>query len=381
MSFSEIRHQDRAVRALQRALAADRVPHGFIFCGPPGVGKALTARALAKVLLCDAPKTGRAKAPTPRACGKCPQCRLADRHSHPDLNWFTKPPGSAGFPVGVVTRRDDSPLAGPTINESAQLTAMQARCRVTVIEDAEWMTRSAANAFLKTFEEAPDGSYLILLVTSLDRLLPTIRSRGRLIRFGTLPEEFIAELLQRDHARSAADALTLARFAEGSIRVAASLARSQFLDLRRETMRILPALDRAAALGLADAIGAWAAEQADDEAQLEADEDARIKDKKKAKVEQNTLKRLYLKRALAMLAGVFRDAVLARAGRPDSELQNADAAAFIRKLADALPPETAQHAVRRCLQYQTFVDYNVHIQLLLENACLETADWLAAART
>ena len=154
MSFAEIRHQERAVAALERLLAADRVPHAFIFCGPAGVGKAMAARALAQTLLCDVPNSERRGPRGPRAeaaqqsakgsprqagpqrgsnigaCGKCPQCRLVERDSHPDLYWFSKPPERAEFPIAVVTRRDGSP-DGPTINESVQLKPMQAACRVT----------------------------------------------------------------------------------------------------------------------------------------------------------------------------------------------------------------------------------------------------------
>lgn len=367
MSFADIRHQPRAVAALESVLATGRVPHGFIFCGPAGVGKALTARALARTLLCDEPKKGRGKAAAVQACGKCPQCRLMARDSHPDLTWFRRPPERAALTIGVVTRRNDSP-EGRTINESVQLKPMQARCRVTVVEDAEQMNLAAANAFLKTFEEAPEGAYLVLLVTTLDRLLPTIRSRGRLVWFGALPEEFVAELLVRDCGLPARDAAVLARFSEGSMEQAAALARSEFLAMRRRVLEALPGLDRAAALELADALGAWATEQARGEVET------------KAKVEENQLRRLYLKRALALLAGVFRDALLAGSGADGGGLRNADAAQFIQRVAAAVPAEAVERAVARLIEYQTFVDRNVHVQLLLENACLEVCDLLAPVR-
>ena len=375
--------------ALEAALAADRVPHAFIFCGPAGVGKALTARALAASLLCDAPRKGRGKASppracgtdrrggprvrpavasAPRACGTCRECRQVARNSHPDLAWFRRSPEKSQFTIGVVTRRDGSP-EGPTINESVQLKSMQARCRVTVIEDAEEMNASAANAFLKTFEEAPEGAYLVLLVTSLDRLLPTIRSRGRLVRFGALPDEFVAEILERDHGLSARDARALAPFADGGMDQAAALARSEFLLIRKEVLDALPRLGRDGALALADALGAWATDQARNEVQT------------KVKVEENHLRRMYLKRALAMLASVFRDALLVSAGGDGcGALKNADAADFVRRLAERVPTKAIERGVRRMVEYQVLVDRNVHNQLLLENACLEVSDLLSPAR-
>lgn len=368
MSFAEVQHQPRAVAALEGLLAADRVPHAFIFVGPPGVGKSLAARALARVLLCQKPKRGRAKNAAPQACGACPQCTMVDHETHPDLSVFRRPPERALFPIAYVTRRDSGSPEGPTINESVHLKAMQADRRVTVIEDAEEMTEEAANALLKTFEEAPEGSYIVLLVSSLDRLLPTIRSRGRLVRFGALPVAFVAELLQRDHELSDDDAAALARFSEGSMERAATLARSGFLDLRREVLGVVPGYSRADALALADALMAWASEQARNETQT------------KAKVEENTLRRHYLKRSLWMLASLFRDALLLSAGADAERLHNADAAPLVRKLAERLPGATLEQAVLRCLEYQTLVDRNVHNQLLMENACLEAADWLAPLR-
>jgi DNA polymerase-3 subunit delta' len=368
VSFAEIRHQDHAVSALERMLAAERVPHAFIFCGPPGVGKALAARALAKVLLCDAPKRPSGKGGAVEACGRCEQCRLVDRGSHPDLNWFRRPPEKSEFILGVVARRDDSP-EGLTINESVQLKPMQARGRVTVIEDAELMNAPAANAFLRTFEEAPDGSYLVLLVTTLDRLLPTIRSRGRLVRFRALPDEFVEELLVRDHGLSAEDARIVARFSEGGMDQSSALVRSKFLAIRRELLDALGRLDRAGALVLADAIYAWASEQAREEVQT------------KAKVEENELRRDYVKRALALVAGLFRDAIVAAAS-PDADgrLLNADAVPLVKGLAARLPRDRIEYAVRRFIEYQSLVDRNVHVQLLIENACLELADLAAPKR-
>jgi DNA polymerase-3 subunit delta' len=356
--FSDIRHQEPALATIAGALAADRLPHGFIFCGPSGVGKALAARALANVLLCDAPKHGPGRAGAPEPCGQCDQCRLTERQAHPDLNWFRKPLEKSELTIAVVTRREGSP-EGFTINESVQFKPMQARCRVTVVEDAELMNVAAANAFLKTFEEAPAGSYLVLLVTALDRLLPTIRSRGRLVRFRALPDEFVSELLARDHQLATADAAVVARFAEGSMERAAELVRSDFAALRRKILEALTRLDGPAALKLADEINEWASEQAKSEIQTDA------------KVEENTLRRLYLKRALALAVSLLRDAALVRAGASQSQLMNPDAAALVGQWAARLTPEALHGAARQFVDWQTAVDRNVHNQLLMENACLE----------
>jgi DNA polymerase-3 subunit delta' len=79
--LTEIQGQVQAVEALQRALAGDRVHHAYLFCGPDGVGKALTAHALAQALLCARPA-----APQRDACGQCNGCTRAAAGAHPDLH-------------------------------------------------------------------------------------------------------------------------------------------------------------------------------------------------------------------------------------------------------------------------------------------------------
>ncbi len=368
MSFAELQHQPSAVAALEAALAAERVPHAFIFCGPAGVGKALAARLLARTLLCDRQATARGKTQTVTACGSCRQCRLCDAGTHPDLNWFAKPADRADLPISLVTRRDDSP-PGLTINESVLLKPMQAACRVTVIEDAEAMNAAAANAFLKTFEESPQGSYLVLLVTSLDRLLPTIRSRGQLVRFRALPHRFVAEVLARQTDLGPDDAAILARFSEGSIARGTALARSGFLALRRDVLEALPEAGRAEALALADAVMEWASRQAD------------LQQTTGRKVEENELRRIHLKHALDLMGSLLRDVLVAATAGPDAHLLNADATPLVQRIAQRLAPDALEGGLRRMIQYQTYVDRNVHNALLIENACLDMADLLAPLRS
>ncbi|NIA20905.1 MAG: hypothetical protein GWP05_02805 [Anaerolineaceae bacterium] len=368
MSFAEVRHQESAIAALGASLAMQRVPQAFIFCGPAGVGKALTARLLARTLLCDKPLTGGGKSAAPQACGKCPQCRLCDTGNHPDLSWFRKPPDRADLPMSLVARGKGSPEAA-TINESVQLKPMQAACHVTVVEDAERMNASSANAFLKTFEESPEGSYLLLVVTALDRLLPTIRSRGQLVRFRALPEEFVAKLLLREEGMSADQAEVLARFGEGSCDQALALWRSGFLGLRRDILDVLPEAGRAEALVAADGIIDWANKQAHQQ-----------KTTNKA-VEENELRRLHLKRALALLASVFRDALVLKATGDEGNIRNSEARAMLKRIASRLPSQAIERGLKRMLEYQIYVDRNLHNKLLIENACLEMCDLLGPVRS
>ncbi|MBN2583035.1 MAG: hypothetical protein JXL80_08200, partial [Planctomycetes bacterium] len=221
---------------------------------------------------------------------------------------------------------------------------------------------------LKTFEESPEGSYLVLLVTSLDRLLPTIRSRGQLVRFKALPHEFVAELLAHEAGLSAAEAAVLARFSEGSIQHGLALAQSEFLKLRRDVLDVLSTADRAKALVIADAVMEWANQQAHQQQTTGK------------KVEENELRRTHLKQALALMGSLLRDALVMTTSQGKSDILNSDVQPLVRRMSDRLPTDTVERGLRRMLDYQTYVDRNVHNQLLIENACLEMCDLLAPIR-
>jgi len=202
--------QDRAIESLQRQLSADRLPHGLIFHGPMGVGKRLTAMELAKVLLCHHPVTdlvGRQA-----ACGECDSCKLlreladsdgtenhANATAHPDLHVVTKElalysdDASARnrkltqFPVEVVRQY----LIGPVYRR-----ANLGHGKVFIVDEAELLNPSSQNALLKTLEEPPERTTLILITTHEHRLLPTIRSRCQRIAFGPIPDDAIQRFLE-----------------------------------------------------------------------------------------------------------------------------------------------------------------------------------------
>jgi len=198
MSFDQILGHDRPLRVLHRALATGRVAHAYLFWGPDGVGKERVATALAATLLCADPEA----LARGGACGACGPCRKVAGGSHPDLHVLA--PRGASLPIADVR----------AFQESLSYQAFERGRKVAIIRDAFRMTREAANALLKTLEEPPAGTHIVLLAHHRNQLLPTLVSRCQSLRFDAIPEDAVRRLLEAG-GMDAAAAQTLARSSGG----------------------------------------------------------------------------------------------------------------------------------------------------------------------
>ncbi len=168
---------EAARRRLATALDRGRLPHALAFVGPTGVGKALAARALARALHCPE-RPG-------RGCGACRACRRIDAGHHAGVEWLTPEDGARSIPVETTRRVRNRALRAP----------LEGPAHVVIVDPAEALTLQSANALLKVLEEPPPGVHFILTCTSLRGLLPTIASRCVPIRFGALPADLVAAIL------------------------------------------------------------------------------------------------------------------------------------------------------------------------------------------
>jgi DNA polymerase III delta' subunit len=230
MSFLDLSHQGGAQRALQRAIARERMPHAYIFHGPEGVGKEAMATAVGQRLLCAAPIRRELAASDVAAfgmddvldcCGRCEDCRLVAAGTHPDLHSIYRQLHRS-HPDSNVRSRKGLELGVDVLRhfliDRAGMTPARGRAKVFIVREAERMNAEAQNALLKTLEEPPGPSYIILLVTAIDRLLPTTLSRCQVVRFGTLPTQFVQERLRACRPElPPAEADWYARLAGGSI--------------------------------------------------------------------------------------------------------------------------------------------------------------------
>lgn len=234
MPLSDVMHQDAAIDRLQRALSSSRVPHAYLFTGPNGVGKELLASKLAQLLLCTGNDAsagpslfgGADSAPqdsglmSQDSCGSCPDCILFAAGNHPDFHRIHRALNKM-HPDKGVQRRKAIDLGVDVIRhfvlERIMLHPSRGSAKVFVIIEADRLSIQAQNALLKTLEEPPGHSYLILLAAAPDELLATTRSRCQHIALGTLPDHFISERLQVARQLTPADTAFLVQLAQGSL--------------------------------------------------------------------------------------------------------------------------------------------------------------------
>ncbi len=175
--------QQQQWQHIHQLLKSDRLPHGMLLLGNQGLGKADFSVAMANAVLCQSPSDDN------QACGRCKSCHLLAAETHPDLHYLAPkaPPKSKSKNPVMSIRIDDIRNLCETLNQ----TSLYGGYRVAIIEQAEYLTLSAANSLLKTLEE-PGQNVLILLITSRSNRLPvTIRSRCQILRFST-PDEDIS---------------------------------------------------------------------------------------------------------------------------------------------------------------------------------------------
>src|SRR5262245_18667903 len=180
MSWDDVIGHSDKIETFRRSAASGRLAHAYAFVGPSGIGKRRFAIELARCLLCD-----RHRDADLESCGECPSCRLVAARTHPDLILVSPPEGKSILPIKLMIGENET-RGKEGLCHDLSLRPMLARRRVAVIDEADWMNDEAANALLKTLEEPPQNSVLILVASTSDGLLPTIRSRCQLVSFQPL---------------------------------------------------------------------------------------------------------------------------------------------------------------------------------------------------
>lgn len=224
-----------AKRRLERMFEVGRLPNALLFTGPEGVGKRSFALGVTRLAICAA-----------GGCGKCPACERAGRFTIPPDDEKNKDDYKRVFfsehlDVGMVVpyKRNILVDAIRDLEREAHFRPYEAETRVFIIDNAEKMNDQAANALLKTLEEPPATSHIILVTSQPDRLLPTIRSRTQAVRFGPVAANEVEEYLAGERGFSNDDARLAAIASKGSIGSAVSLDLAAFRQQRSAMLGVL----------------------------------------------------------------------------------------------------------------------------------------------
>jgi DNA polymerase-3 subunit delta' len=224
MSFAEVIGHQKQLAILHAALAGERLHHAYLFVGPEGVGKRTIAVAYAKALHCLQQIND--------FCDQCANCARISDGNHPDVRILE--PLAEKKEISIQQIRE--------LERDLNFRSFTGKRKIAIVDPATLMNSSAQNALLKTLEEPPQETLIILIAANAGALLPTLRSRCLRLSFAPLPRREVAAYLRLKHAKAAEDAEFLAAMSMGSIGVAVSLDKDELTEKRRVWTDILSSL-------------------------------------------------------------------------------------------------------------------------------------------
>jgi DNA polymerase III subunit delta' len=234
MPFSSLVGNERIKKLLQRAVAEGRIGQSLLMAGPRGVGKYQFAVALAQALNCGHVTEG-------DACAKCVTCLKIERGEFGDVRTVireSKDPAVKKDSKSQFIRIEQT----RSMSEQAQFRPYEGRRRVFIIDDAEWLRHEAANSILKTLEEPPSTSLIVLVTPKPYVLLETIRSRCQMLNFAPLNPSEIEGHLQMKERMPADEARLRARLAQGSIGRALEINLDEYRETRNTMFELIETL-------------------------------------------------------------------------------------------------------------------------------------------
>ncbi|MCX5715851.1 MAG: DNA polymerase III subunit [Candidatus Omnitrophica bacterium] len=320
MSFQDIKGHDNITLFFKKTLQAGRLSHAYLFLGPDGVGKALTAHMLSKALNCVSKKGD--------CCDACAPCLKIENKNHPDVMWI-----EGGNSIDIDTIRN--------MQERISLRPYEARSKIYIIRDSHKMTLDAANCLLKTLEEPPLDSVIVLISSKPDELPLTVRSRCKIIKFGPLELKLRVGLAEKQ-GFSGEDALFLAKLAGSGAAVTAG--RKGALEYKN---RVIDEFNSKAAL-------------LDDTSFI-------FKEEKEGIIF-----------ALSIVETWFRDMLLLKSGAKADFVVNYDRLAQLKEIKDAFSEEQLEGILKEVDDAIYYADRNVGPKIALNNLKIRIGDKITA---
>lgn len=320
MTFAQIIGHEQQKRILRQALSQQRLAHAYLFTGPEGIGKRLMALAVARALFC--PQQG---------CGACAACRKVDHNNHPDL--YLLEPENGSHSIEAIRQLQRHLARAP----------LEAPVQVCLLEAAEKLTPQAGNALLKTLEEPPDGTVLILLSGYPDQLLPTIVSRCQRLPFARLGQEDLERILQERLQLEPQHSHLLSALAQGSLQQALDQDPELLLEQRQQWLQRLAALRADCATPCFELAAALVEE----------------KDR--------------LDELLSLFLSYYRDLLLVRWERPREEWTHQDLSVLLQQQSQRYTTTKLLNKMDAIQALWPQRQQNVNLQLALENLLLTLA--------
>jgi DNA polymerase-3 subunit delta' len=238
MSWQGLIGHDALAQRFRRALQNGRLASTFLFIGPAGIGKRSFAIKLAQSVLCE-----RVAEAELAPCGQCPACTQVLAGTHPDVEVVAKPADKAYIPLDALIGDDEHRMREGMCYNIA-LKPYSGKRKIAILDDADYLNKEGANCLLKTLEEPPPGSLIILIGTSEQRQLPTIRSRCQIVRFQPLTTSEVAQLLlSQGQVATPAEAERAAALSQGSLAAAIRWLEPELSEFRSAFLEYLSTTD------------------------------------------------------------------------------------------------------------------------------------------
>lgn len=344
--FAKLVGNERVKEVLRRVLERGRVAGALLFVGEDGVGKRLFALELAKAMNCRQP-TGT------EACDACPSCLRINQSRFPAydneddnrsrLVWSEHTDVALVRPFKRIIRVP--PMR--ELEREANYRPLEGRARFFIIEDADRLNESSSNALLKTLEEPPATSHLVLLTARPSALLPTIRSRCQVIRFAPLGVEEMQAHLTKERSLPKREANLLAHIARGSLGRALSTDLKSFREQRDAMLEVLSSLaltgDRARLLRIAEEMN-----------------DAKRKDEYEARLD--------------VLEMLVHDVWALGLGMPQERIVNLEVDAELKKISERVPSTRAARWITEIENLRDQMTVNVNRKVATDALFLSMAE-------